>query len=299
MCYKAKENIADLNLPIYVLHHDDSDGFASALAAYVAFGDKAKYIAVQYGQAFPDIELTSDAQIFILDFSYKREILEDVKSKVKTLIVLDHHLTSKADLEGLDYAIFDLNKSGATLAWYYFIESKGVPYLIELVEDRDLWKFNLSDSKAFEAGIKSTGNSRNINFWYQLLINAEMFDDVLIKGTILYKNEQKYIESLVKRNKFKIINYKGLKASLMNTVHLISDTAEALYSAKELDLDFALSYFISEEGDVVFSFRSSKDKQVNVGELAKELGGGGHFNAAGVKMNLQTGLEFLEGLYSS
>ena len=101
----------------YVLYHDDADGYASAMAAYMVYEDRATYISVQYGQAFPIDNLTNTDNVFILDFSYKKEILEEVHSKVALLVVLDHHETAMQDLDHLDYAVFDMSKSGAMLSW--------------------------------------------------------------------------------------------------------------------------------------------------------------------------------------
>src|SRR5262249_41598557 len=56
------------------------------------------------------------------------------------------------ELKGLTNAFFDLNKSGARLAWEYFHPEKDTPELIEFIEDRDLWRWQIPRSKEFSAG---------------------------------------------------------------------------------------------------------------------------------------------------
>ena len=45
---------------------------------------------------------------------------EKIKEKAKNLVILDHHKTNQAKLEGINYAYFDMHKSGVGLAWEYF-----------------------------------------------------------------------------------------------------------------------------------------------------------------------------------
>lgn len=285
--------------PIYVLYHDDSDGFASAIPPYSLYKDRAKYIAVQYNQPFPNIELTPTTTVFILDFSYSREILEDVKSKVFALQVLDHHKTAEAALQGLEYAHFDMTKSGATLSWdYFFPETKSnYPLLIRLVEDRDLWRFKLQHSKAFEAGMNATGKIKDLAFWYEVYKDANLMGEILKTGEILVKNQEGIISSFVNSDKFKIVKFYAHRAALYNLTSLISDTAEALYSSSKLKLDLTISYFIATDGKIIFSLRSHKSSGIDVGLIAKNFGGGGHANAAGFSMGLTEGMEFLAKLY--
>ena len=113
----------------YVLHHDDNDGYCSALAAYTVFKDRAIYKAVQYGQDFPDFPFSKEDEVYIVDFSYSREVLESVNQHVGKLQVIDHHDTAMEQLQGLPYALFDMSKSGAELSWEYFNPGIEVPDL--------------------------------------------------------------------------------------------------------------------------------------------------------------------------
>ena len=140
---------------VYVLYHANCfDGTGAKFAAWKRFGDAAYYIPVQYGKPFPDmVKLGPETDVYILDFSYPRDFLEELHSKVHKLVVLDHHKTAQADLAGLDYAKFDMNKSGAVLAWEYFHPGKVVPDMLRLIQDGDLWKFEFAETKALRAAL--------------------------------------------------------------------------------------------------------------------------------------------------
>ena len=110
----------------YVLYHANClDGMASKYVAWLHFGDNPNvtYIPVAYDEPFPDIPLTKNTQIFVLDFSYPRSQLLYVEQMVFRLVVLDHHKTAQEELAWLSFATFDSNKSGCGLAWDYFLQT--------------------------------------------------------------------------------------------------------------------------------------------------------------------------------
>jgi hypothetical protein len=97
-----------------------------------------------------------------LDFCYKRDVLFRMVGDARHLVVLDHHKTAEADLAGFEddctendvpfpTIVFDMEKSGARLAWEHFYPSKPAPWLVGYVEDRDLWRWALPYSKEISA----------------------------------------------------------------------------------------------------------------------------------------------------
>jgi nanoRNase/pAp phosphatase (c-di-AMP/oligoRNAs hydrolase) len=47
-------------------------------------------------------------------------------------------------------------------------------------------------------------------------------------------------------------------------------------------------WFVTKDNQVILSMRSHKDSGVNVAELCKAFGGGGHPNAAGCRVDFKT-----------
>ena len=135
-----------------VYHHPCADGCTAALAAWLKFGDAATYHPTNYSGPKP--EIPDGAHVYFVDFSWPRADLLALASRVEKLVILDHHQTAAAALQGFPDAIFDMNKSGCRLAWEYFHPGKRMPDMFALVEDRDLWRFNLPHTKAFGAYLR-------------------------------------------------------------------------------------------------------------------------------------------------
>lgn len=281
----------------YVLYHANCfDGSGAAYAAWVSLGDgpDIEYIPVQYGEEPPPIEAGS--KVYILDFSYSREVLESLRLTVPDLVVLDHHKTAQEALQGFPGATFDMTKSGAVLAWEYFHPDEDVPLLLKYIQDRDLWKWELKDTKYVTAALPLYKDFRT---WHDFAEDGHNMDDIQVAGCAKVEFDTLAIQSAVKNAT--VVNYgyyrenRDLKCALLNTTTLTSEIGNEL--CKTLPVDFSLTYFVHATGDVVFSFRSVGDFDVSV--LAKALGGGGHRNASGARIGCVQGMSMLDLLYTS
>ena len=164
--------------PLVVYHANCADGFGAAFAAWLKLGESdsieegAEYVPMQYGTV-PDIEswhmqyAISQREVYILDFSFPRQTMDYLFSVARRVTWLDHHKTAFEmwcedgerslceQSNGRDEVILDNNKSGAMLAWEYFHPGTEVPMLIKHISDRDLWKFNITKSREFNAALWS------------------------------------------------------------------------------------------------------------------------------------------------
>lgn len=283
-------------LKTVVFYHDDSDGLASALSLFIKHGTDATYIPVQYKQPVPNVTLDKETQLFIVDFSYPLPILLDLQSKVQSILVIDHHETAQKQLQDFDCAIFDIEKSGASLCWETIHPNVPVPKVIELVADRDLWKFELQDSKAFEAGIRGSGKWKDLSYWERLTFDTEELQKIIDNGNTILEPQNAFIENFVKSRKFKVAKFRGLRCAIFNTTYLISDLSSAVYQQTQQPVDMTMSYFVTANGDMVFSLRTSVDGDIDVGAIAVSLGGGGQTKSAGFSMPLVQGAEFVANL---
>jgi oligoribonuclease NrnB/cAMP/cGMP phosphodiesterase (DHH superfamily) len=276
-------------MSIYILYHANCfDGTGAKYAAWLKFGDEAKYIPVQYNKPFPkEVPLNKTTDLFILDFSYSKEILNDVNSKVNFLKVLDHHKTAKDELAGLDYAEFDMDRSGAILAWNYFFPGEEAPLLLQHVQDGDLWKFKMTNTERVRAALPLMESSNLL--WREACRGGKYFTKLIEQGDAILESNKLKVAGILKNN-VKVLPYKGYKAGVFNTTTLVSESGNAVCTS-DLGVDFSLSYFLDKDGKVVLSFRSEGDFDVT--PLAKELGGGGHKNASGAPASM----DFLSSLY--
>jgi nanoRNase/pAp phosphatase (c-di-AMP/oligoRNAs hydrolase) len=112
---------------LVIYHGNCPDGFTAAWVTARKLGD-VELLAAKYGDD-PPLEEATGRRVVIVDFSYPREKLEQLHA-TGSLLVLDHHKTAEADLQGLPYCVFDMQRSGARLAWDYFREGYPVPWVV-------------------------------------------------------------------------------------------------------------------------------------------------------------------------
>lgn len=126
--------------PLVLFHRDCQDGWCAAWAARQRFGDDAEYMAVQYGDDPPSFDLIG-RDVYILDFSYLPEFIEEMAREAKTVTLLDHHRTAEEQFRAAwngearaPYTelvtwtpcenvtvLLDQSRSGAQLAYDYFM----------------------------------------------------------------------------------------------------------------------------------------------------------------------------------
>lgn len=291
-----------INPNTYVLYHADcNDGIGAALAAYNRLRDAATYIPIQYGHRPPKLNLEG-ADVYILDFCYDKDIVLDMRSKAKRVTVIDHHDTNQKKVEGLDDVIFDMTKSGAVLAWEFFNPDAYIPLLLKHIQDRDLWKFEYSESRFTAAYLKfnrlrfksDLEHIKHLAFVFLSEKGDQHLEEHThaigrpIHGYLDYK-----AKDIADKQKFKKVYFEDYQFAFYNQIDDISETAAAIYNAH--DVDGTLSYFIKHD-KVIFSLRS---KKINVREIAEKWTGGGHDKASGFTLPLGEGLELIKDLYGS
>lgn len=268
---------------VLVLYHADcADGFCAAWVAHRHFGGDAEYLPVQYGQEPPSLDCR---RTFILDFSYKRDVLLRMANETPyPLTILDHHKTAQADLEGLRHptnanafqCVFDLDKSGGRLAWEYFFPNEPSSWLVDFTEDRDLWKWKIEESREVNACLASW--PRTFEEWDKLTLDSTAVVRFAVQGEAILRYQQVVVDAHCKHAVE--IELDGHKVLTVNATTMISEIAGKLAEGRP----FGSSYFIRDDGKKVWSLRS-RDGGVDVSEIAKRRGGGGHRNAAGFEEN--------------
>lgn len=278
---------------IYVLYHSNcNDGSGAKFAAWSKFGDAATYIPVQYKNPLPEIEDGSD--VYIVDFSYPRKELESLAARVNKLVVLDHHKTASEDLKGFPDAVFDMNKSGAVLAWEYFHPGVEVPKLLLRVQDRDLWNWSYTDTGAITS-LSMLAKDDPLK-WEEL--SNKPFSTLLSEGEAIMRYKEHETEFLANKAQvtwhrdgvnsgvFSYVNATSLQSEICN--YLLKESVDPLIAYLP---DFAAAFIVTADGRVLVSLRSLKGG-FDVSALAKKYGGGGHQAAAGCTMSLEEWLEF-------
>lgn len=264
------------NDTIIIYHKDCLDGFGAALAAWKNYGDNADYIPAHYGDTPPDV---THKTVYILDFSYPRDVLIKMAKQANRIVILDHHQTAEHDIRSLinDRIIdgrFSTTESGAMMAWRYFQSSIPAPGLIEAIMDRDLWSFKLVQTRKITAALMTL--SMDFKLW-DLFLDDDHLDELIQDGSAILQYQNACIDKAIGK-KVERVELAGYTVPCINCTHLISEIGNEL----AMGHPFAVLYFDTAD-ERIFSLRSESNG-VDVSEIAKQFGGGGHKHAAGFKL---------------
>lgn len=271
--------------PILIYHANCPDGFGARYAFWCKFGNNMDYYPMGHQQ-----ELEFDPagrDIYMADIAFGLEKTLDIKSKAKSLVILDHHITAFHELEGLsDYYYSDKN-SGSVIAWKYLFKTEP-PLILQYVEDRDIYKFELEYSKEILAALDSYPFDVEVwdSFNDSLKVELNIGDGAIIdSGKAILRYEEETIQKVLKYSYFTEIL--GYNVPVVNATYLQSDAINILAKGHP----FAAGYYFN-GSEYKFSLRSSEDG-IDVSKIAEHFGGGGHKHAAGFRVEF---LNLLKGV---
>lgn len=264
-----------------IFHAECIDGFTAAWAAWKALGESALYVPAKHGDQPP--YSVGGMDVYIVDFSFPRETLLRLKAEAKSLLVLDHHKTAQADLEGLDFCQFDMKRSGAGMTWDYFrdtVHHAPRPWLVDYVEDRDLWKWELDRSRDVSAYIGV--QERDTFAQWDAMLHLPV-EKAMEAGREIQRGVERYVRDMTKEVRWATVD--GHEVPVVNAPYInISEVLNALVS--KYKPPFAVGWQQQANGSYNYSLRSH-DEGVDVSAVAKAHGGGGHRNAAGFRADKQ------------
>ena len=258
---------SSVNVVIY--HADCTDGFGSAYSAWKLLGNRAEYYACKHGQKPPDVK---DKNVVILDFSFDNATTKQMIKSANELLVIDHHKSAVVELHDISNTIFDMNKSGATLAWEFFHPGKEAPKFIQYITDRDLWRWELPYSKEFSAAFDMVPYDFEE---FEKFEDDSVFDDAVKRGSYILAYSKTVIKKVCDKAASRKID--GKSVLVVNSSHWMSEIGARLAP----DCDIAMIWYYDHNGKIIkVSLRAFHDK-IDVSEVSKKHGGGGHKKAAG------------------
>lgn len=268
-----------------IYHGNCLDGFGAAWVVRNALGENVEFYKGIHQQPPPDVD---GMDVFLVDFSYKKEILENMLETAASITILDHHISAEEDLSellksGKIKGLFDINKSGVMLAWQWFNPGQQVPELIAHIQDRDLWLFKLEGSREINAALSSY--PFDFKVWDTLIVsNRNELETLRRDGEAIERKLQKDVKHLIASGVRRMI-IGGYDVPVLNASLAYVSDAGNIMSVGE---PFAACYWDHPDGRS-FSLRSRNDDGeigINVAEVAKKYGGGGHKNAAGFTVQI-------------
>jgi oligoribonuclease NrnB/cAMP/cGMP phosphodiesterase (DHH superfamily) len=277
--------------PLVVYHANCTDGFGAALAAYLKLGDTVEYYPMQYGYtSLPDFE---DREVYLFDFSWKPQDMEQLFMFSRNLVWLDHHKTAfemydKSTAEIWEertlscYTLLDNSKSGAMLAWEYFFPQTTPPDLFRFIQDRDLWRFKYPETKDIIAGIRSYPMEFGV---WEYFLESRCLDSLKYAGVAINRYLDGVYKSLSKG--LRTITVNGVEGVIVNAPgNFASDLAEFIVKDS-----FVVVWYENAKGMIVCSVRSQEGSVLTANEVATQFGGGGHAHASGFSITRQQFME--------
>jgi len=296
-------------------HADCADGFGAAFAAWLKLGDSAEYVPVKYGQFETAVDLTDrfgsrfqEREVFILDFSFNRPVMDYLFRVSEHVTWLDHHktafetrcrkapdlfFTTHKESDQRKIIVLDDCKSGAMLAWEHFHPNKTVPMMIQHIDDRDRWQFKLENTREFSAALFAR-RPWSFEGWHRMFVqtyvphggSTSAMLRLYHEGHAILRAHDSDVASAVKQARPCVLvldetpTPKPVACGLAVNCppSLSSDVGHAL--ARQCGA-YGLCWSLDKDGVVQCSLRSTGDYDVSA--IAKRYGGGGHRNAAGFR----------------
>jgi hypothetical protein len=252
---------------VVLFHADCSDGFGAAWAVWKRF-PTAQFTPVKHG--YPPPPGLDGRRILIVDFSYDRPTLVALAGRSAGLLILDHHITAQRALDNLPFAYFDLKKSGAVLAWEW-AHDEPVPWLLQYVQDKDLWNWALPGSREINAALASY--PYDFRLWDTLTQ-----EQLQTEGRAILRYENELVEKIAAGAV--LLPFQGAIVPVVYSAVLTSQIGERLSIGHE----FCVIWH-DRDGRRYYSLRS-REEGMDVGAIAMRYGGGGHTHAAGFSIPL-------------
>ena len=283
--------------PLVIYHGGGCpDGFAAALAAWHFYAGRAEFLGLDHGdvKSAADLPDCQNRAVYILDFSFSPDIMRAIDSRAAKLIMLDHHKSAAESLSGFvcrcGVVHFDMKKSGARLAWEFFLPDRPLPDLVRFVEDRDIWVWQFTESPAFLAALDM--ESKDFVRWAEIAaFSPAQLQGFMARGQAMDEKFSKLATDMAEDARPVTFNgHSGLMVNVPSVFHSLVGDILARKSGT-----FALLWSAHRSGVIKVGLRSRSG--FDCIPLAGSMGGGGHAQACGFKMDVNRLPELLSGSF--
>jgi len=284
-----------MNKATVIYHSADYDGiFCREIAK--KFLPDAKLIGWNFGD--PKIPMPEgDGKVYILDLS--PDCLEDgptFGAHGDRIVWIDHHKTSidqwGSSLRGLRID----GVAACRLAWQWFAGTAGVrpnlipkesyiervaeePLAVRLAGEFDIWDKRDERAETFQYGLRTYEPYFERLLSSDIAISQSEAFKVLDSGYPAQKYAQAIDADLVTHRSYRL-KWEGLDFIVLNTGRFNSLTFAAL-DKPETGHDALLGYMFNGKVWTVSLYHANHRKDIDLSEIAKKHGGGGHKGACG------------------
>ena len=273
-----------------VYHKADFDGQCAAAIIAQKFPD-AVLVPFDYGCEINTKQFINNKVIFV-DCALQPFSLMESLALTCDLTWIDHHKTAIEEYEkslviyndlcdiGIIHAHVDIKFSGCELAWKWAFPETQMPEAVRLVGRYDIWDLSVPEAWVFQCGLRTleldplTGNG--LKNWHEVFGFHNWINELLKIGREIQKYSRNHNKDLCK-SAFEA-NVAGLRCICLNVGRASSQVFESMWDKEKYD---AMLAFCNVQNKF-WKITLYTDKEgIDVGAVAKSMGGGGHKQAAG------------------
>lgn len=281
-------------------YHADADGKCAGFWVARNVGINDNYVPemyeINYNIPFPMNLILPNEKVYIVDFSISPEEMTRLLAITKDVTWIDHHKTAIEKYKDFPHELRGVRIDGVagcmlTYCYIHHMTSRGegeikpfdpsmmkdAPYFTKLIADWDVWKFEYGDdTRYFHTAFESYDFHPNSDSWNMFFThNDDQIEDggLIEQGKIMTRYRDQWAKTYCKSKGFETI-FEGYKAFALN---LGLCNSEYFKSVDNGTYDLLIPF--SFDGDEwIISLYS---RNIDVSEIAKKYGGGGHKGAAG------------------
>ena len=285
--------------PLVIYHGGGCpDGYTAALAAWLFYSGQAEFLGLDHGdvKTVNDLPDVVGRAVYILDFSFTKELLSFIDEHAAKLVMLDHHKSAAQALTGFvcrcGVVHFDMQKSGARLAWEFFQPDAPLPDLVRYVEDRDIWVWQFDESPAFLAALDM--EPHDFARWAEIAaFSPDATHAFMARGRAMDEKFAKLATDLA--DDARPVTFNGHSGLMVNAPSVFHSLIGDILAKK--NGTFALMWNAHKSGVIKVGLRSRSG--FDCIPLASSMRGGGHAQACGFKMTVDRLPELLSGNFSA
>lgn len=280
-------------------YHADADGRCSGFWVRSIKEIHDKYepesIEMDYTKKFPFEKINKDEQVYIVDYSISPDEMLKLLTITEDITWIDHHKTAIEKYTDFPYKIRGIRYDGIsgcmlTYCYVHHMTSRGegeikpfdismtrnAPKFTKLINDWDVWKFDFGDdTRNFITAFNAYDFQPDSKLWDRFLCFPDDFvcADLIMYGSTMNDYRDGWAKEYCRTKGFETI-IDGIKAFAIN---LGNCNSEYFKSVDNGDYDIFIPFSYNGE-KWTYSLYS---KTIDVSEIAKKYGGGGHKGAAG------------------
>jgi oligoribonuclease NrnB/cAMP/cGMP phosphodiesterase (DHH superfamily) len=247
-------------------------------------------IGINYGESFPWDRIAPREPVLMVDFSLQPfSDMVRLRELTDALVWVDHHKTALADAHAAEWTlkhvpgIREVGIGACVLLWRYLFPNEPVPRAVQLLGEYDVWDHHDPDCLPFQYGARLLDLDPVHPLWLPLLSDAgNLVKRTVEDGRIVMRYQAQQNEGHAKCLCFDA-ELDGLRLIAANAGPTNSQFFDSVWDPKRYDAMCVFQYRPKSQKWTISLYTDKPD--VDVSEVAKAHGGGGHKGAAGFQLS--------------